>query len=54
MVTIQRRHLVPESHRRTLEELSSDLELRTGDATKRSRFWTMLALSAVIAAAGGG
>jgi uncharacterized hydrophobic protein (TIGR00271 family) len=53
MVTVLRRHLVPESQRRTLEELSSDLELRTGDeSAKRSAFWTMLTLSAVIAAAG--
>ena len=48
-----RSHLVPESQRRTIEELSADLDLRAGAAEgKRSGFWTLLTLSAVIAAAG--
>lgn len=48
-----RTHLVPEAKRRTLEELSDDLELHDRDsADKRSAFWTMLVLSAVIASAG--
>lgn len=45
--------LVPASQRRTLEELTAELDLRHGDrAAKMSAFWTMLALSAVIASAG--
>ncbi|KQW53765.1 hypothetical protein ASC77_05785 [Nocardioides sp. Root1257] len=45
--------LLPEGQRRTLDELTDDLDLRSGDATaKRSAFWTMLTLSAVIASAG--
>ena len=48
-----RSHLVPESQRRTLDELSADLDLRAGAAEgKRSAFWMLLTLSAVIAAAG--
>lgn len=48
-----RERLLPESQRRTLEELTEDLELRSGDRrAKRSAFWTMLLLSAVIACAG--
>ena len=48
-----RRRLLPEHQRRTREELSDELELGTGDAqAKKSAFWTMLALSAVIASAG--
>jgi uncharacterized hydrophobic protein (TIGR00271 family) len=48
-----RSRLVPEAKRRTLEELSDDLELHDRDsADKRSAFWTMLILSAVIASAG--
>ena len=39
--------------RRTLDELTEDLILSAGDTTaKRSAFWTMLTLSAVIAAGG--
>ncbi|MEQ6901798.1 TIGR00341 family protein [Nocardioides sp. YIM 152588] len=45
--------LLPENQRRTLEELTDDLDLRAGDVrAKRSAFWTMLTLSAVIASAG--
>ncbi len=45
--------LLPTQQRRTLSELSDDLDLTVGDTgSKRSAFWTMLSLSAVIAAAG--
>lgn len=45
--------VLPESQRRTLPELTEELDLRHGDArAKQSAFWTMLTLSAVIAAAG--
>jgi uncharacterized hydrophobic protein (TIGR00271 family) len=45
--------LLPEGQRRTLDQLTDDLDLRAGDASaKRSAFWTMLTLSAVIASAG--
>lgn len=45
--------MLPEQQRRTLEELTEDLDLRSGDAaSKLSAFWTMLTLSAVIATAG--
>jgi uncharacterized hydrophobic protein (TIGR00271 family) len=45
--------VVPEVQRRTLSELTDDLDLGSGDtASKRSAFWTMLVVSAVIAAAG--
>ena len=45
--------IVPEAQRRTLEELTDDLDLRFGDtASKFSAFWTMLTLSAIIASAG--
>ena len=48
-----RRRLLPEQQRRTLDELTADLDLREGDArSKQSAFWTMLVLSAVIASAG--
>ncbi|QFG22305.1 DUF389 domain-containing protein [Actinomadura sp. WMMB 499] len=48
-----RDRLVPAAQRRTRAELAADLELRAGDGTaKVSAFWTMLILSAVIAAAG--
>ncbi len=44
---------LPAQQRRTLAEISDDLDLAAGDATsKRSAFWTMLTLSAVIATAG--
>ncbi len=45
--------MLPKSQRRTLEELTADLDLRHGDrAAKLSSYWTMLALSGVIASAG--
>lgn len=45
--------VLPEQQRRTLRELSADLDLREGDArSKQTAFWTMLVLSAVIASAG--
>ena len=45
--------LLPAQQRRTLDELSDDLDFTIGDAhAKRSAFWTMLPLSAVIASAG--
>ena len=38
-----RSKVLPESQRRTLEELTEDLDLRSGDAaSKQSAFWTML------------
>lgn len=55
-VTVRSRvlgRLVPDGQRRTLPELTDELDLRHGDArAKQSAFWTMLTLSAVIAAAG--
>lgn len=48
-----RARVLPEPQRRTLRELTEDLDLTSGDAgSKVSAFWTMLTLSAVIAAAG--
>ena len=45
--------VLPARQRRTLEELTGDLDLASGDAqSKKSAFWTMLVLSAVIATAG--
>lgn len=45
--------LVPDSQRRTLDELVDRLDLSAGEsASKRSAFWIMLTLSAVIAASG--
>lgn len=47
------RVLVPDSQRRTAEELVDRLDLSAGDApAKRSAFWLMLLLSGVIAVAG--
>ncbi|MEV0292862.1 DUF389 domain-containing protein [Nocardia sp. NPDC050710] len=46
-------YLVPESQRRTLAELTDRLDLAAGDTrAKRSAFWMMLVLSAVIAISG--
>ncbi|REE96848.1 DUF389 domain-containing protein [Thermomonospora umbrina] len=48
-----RDRLVPAAQRRTPEELTDDLDLRAGDrASRYSAFWTLLVLSAVIAATG--
>ena len=45
--------MLPEAQRRTLQELTEDLDLRAGDSgSKISAFWTMLTLSGVIATAG--
>ena len=45
--------VLPARQRRTLEELTGDLDLASGDSqSKKSAFWTMLVLSAVIATAG--
>ncbi|MGI5217797.1 TIGR00341 family protein [Nocardia sp. CA-290969] len=45
--------LVPDSQRRTLEELTDRLDLGSGETTtKRSAFWIMLTLSGIIAASG--
>src|SRR4051794_3730376 len=48
-----RDRVLPQNQRRTLDELTDDLDLRSGDTqSKQSAFWTMLVLSAVIATAG--
>ncbi|MFD0539333.1 hypothetical protein ACFQY7_41965 [Actinomadura luteofluorescens] len=53
MLTRMRELLVPAAQRRTLEELTAELDLRSGDRPSNySAYWTMLVLSAVIAAAG--
>ena len=53
MLTALRSRLVPETQRRSLEQLTDDLDLRQGDRrSKATAFWTMLALSSVIASAG--
>lgn len=45
--------VLPPHQRRTLEQLTDDLDLRSGDrSAKLSAFWTMLVLAAVIATAG--
>ncbi|MGC4961226.1 TIGR00341 family protein [Gordonia sp. DT101] len=45
--------LIPDSQRRTLDELVEKLDLSTGDRTsKRSAFWIMLTLSGIIAVSG--
>jgi uncharacterized hydrophobic protein (TIGR00271 family) len=45
--------LLPPQQRRSVDELTHDLDLEEGDsAAKRSAFWTMLTLSSIIAAAG--
>ena len=45
--------ILPPAQRRTTDELTDDLDLNAGDVgSKRSAFWTMLALSSVIASAG--
>ena len=53
MISQVRARVLPASQRRSLDELTEDLLLSSGDTTsKRSAFWTMLTLSAVIAAGG--
>ena len=45
--------VLPAAQRRTLDELTDDLDLRSGDrSSKQSAFWTMLVLAGVIATAG--
>ncbi|KOX17044.1 TIGR00341 family protein [Nocardiopsis sp. NRRL B-16309] len=46
-------HVLPVNQRRSLDELADGVDLSAGDSrSKRSAFWTMLTLSAVIAAGG--
>ena len=53
MLEALRARILPDAQRRTLAELTADLDLAEGDVqSKRSAFWTMLVLSAVIASAG--
>lgn len=53
MISKVRAHVLPASQRRSLDELTQDLDLSSGDTTsKRSAFWTMLTLSSVIAGGG--
>ncbi|HET6969475.1 MAG TPA: TIGR00341 family protein [Ornithinibacter sp.] len=53
MLSGLRATVLPATQRRTLEELTEDLDLRSGDhRSKQSAFWTMLVLSGVIATAG--
>ncbi|MEW2635204.1 TIGR00341 family protein [Streptomyces sp. NPDC048389] len=53
MISRVRARVLPASQRRSLDELTEDLDLSSGDTTsKRSAFWTMLTLSSVIAAGG--
>lgn len=45
--------LIPDTQRRTLDEITDRLDLSTGDSSsKRSAFWLMLVLSGTIAVAG--
>ena len=53
MATSLADRVLPVQQRRTLAELSGDLDLASGDSSaKQSAFWTMLTLSGLIAAAG--
>ncbi|GAA4657221.1 DUF389 domain-containing protein [Streptomyces chumphonensis] len=53
MISGLRSRVLPPSQRRSLDDLAQDLDLSTGDTgAKRSAFWTMLTLSAVIATGG--
>lgn len=53
MMSKVRARVLPASQRRSLDELTQELILSTGDTTsKRSAFWTMLTLSSIIAAGG--
>jgi uncharacterized hydrophobic protein (TIGR00271 family) len=48
-----RERLLPDSQRRTLDQLDEDLDLRSGDSrAKQSAFWTMLVLAGIIASCG--
>ncbi|WP_219508375.1 DUF389 domain-containing protein [Nonomuraea ceibae] len=53
MLSGLRERVLPDTQRRPLEDLVESLDLSAGDSgAKRSAFWTMLTLSAVIASAG--
>ncbi|WP_037628794.1 TIGR00341 family protein [Streptomyces aureus] len=53
MLSRVRTLILPASQRRSLDELTQDLDLSSGDTrSKSSAFWTMLTLSSVIAAGG--
>jgi uncharacterized hydrophobic protein (TIGR00271 family) len=53
MLSQLRARVLPTHTRKTLDELTDDLDLRSGDSVaKLSAFWTMLTLAAVIACAG--
>lgn len=53
MLSRLRSRVLPPAQRRTLEELTADLDPSAGDtAAKRSAYWAMLTFSALIAAAG--
>jgi uncharacterized hydrophobic protein (TIGR00271 family) len=53
MLSTLRARALPAHVRKSLEELTDDLDLRAGDSVaKLSAFWTMLTLAAVIACAG--
>ncbi|WP_107771785.1 DUF389 domain-containing protein [Nocardioides sediminis] len=53
MIDSLRAWLLPETQRRTLDNLTDDLDLRAGDArSKLSAYWTLLTLSSMIAGAG--
>ncbi|WP_328958550.1 DUF389 domain-containing protein [Kitasatospora purpeofusca] len=53
MISTVRDWVLPGNQRRSLEDLEADLDLSHGDTrAKQSAFWTMLVLSAVIAAGG--
>ncbi|MFE0581717.1 DUF389 domain-containing protein [Streptomyces sp. NPDC058874] len=53
MLRTLRDRMLPDRQRRSLEDLEEDLDLSQGDRqAKQSAFWTMLFLSAVIAAGG--
>ncbi|MFD0259089.1 DUF389 domain-containing protein [Kitasatospora indigofera] len=53
MISTAREWVLPDNQRRSLTDLEGDLDLSHGDTrAKQSAFWTMLALSAVIAASG--
>ncbi|MEU3093187.1 DUF389 domain-containing protein, partial [Streptomyces massasporeus] len=53
MIGKVRARVLPASQRRSLDELTEDLDLSSGGtASKRSAFWTMLTLSSVIASGG--
>ncbi|MBN0048456.1 TIGR00341 family protein [Streptomyces actuosus] len=53
MLSAVRALVLPDSQRRSLDDLAQDLDLSSGDTrSKRSAFWTMLTLSSVIAVGG--